>query len=251
MSASPANPVSEVSEHPPARTPFWRSIARVSRRKRNILVSFVIIAAVVTANWRYRITRPDYRFARGQAAIAKRDWKSSDVLATKLESTGYPDHAHLLRAEAFYARKEPELALQECNQIRDEGTIRLRAASLSGRCLLDMGVLAEANRVFSFVISEEQDNTDAHRGVATVAYDLVHVNRAIHPLEQVFRLDPADARPHRLLGEILRDSDDTLNAVNEFQEALRLGAGLSSTARAEIQFEIAEGQIQLRRFGEA
>jgi predicted Zn-dependent protease len=54
-----------------------------------------------------------------------------------------------------------------------------------------------------------------------------------------------------MLGEIYRDSDDTLNSVAEFREALRLRAGLSDEATAEVRFEIAEGLVQVRRFDEA
>ena len=146
--------------------------------------------------------------------------------------------------------KQFDEAIGECNQIHDQGSIRLRAATVTGKSQLELGNLAEANRVFSFVVDHQPDNADAHRGLAAVAYEMGHLNRAIGQLEQVVRLDPNDARPHRLLGECYRNSGDTEHALVEYRESLRIGNGLSDTARGEIRFELCEALLLLYRYDE-
>jgi tetratricopeptide (TPR) repeat protein len=210
-----------------------------------------VVVVLAAAGWRYRITRPEHRFVLGHQAVEAGDFKAAEQYAARLEATGQADRAHLLRAESLYARKNTEAALRECNQIKDEGAIRHRAAAVAGRCLLDLGALAEAERVFLFVLSEEADHVDAHRGLAAISYEMGQWNRAIAHLEQVIRLDPGDARPHRLLGEILRDSSDMQGAITEYREALRLGTGLSDAARDQSRFELCEALVELARFEEA
>jgi tetratricopeptide (TPR) repeat protein len=208
----------------------------------------LVLLAVALCGWRYRVTRADYRLGRGQEAVREGDWKEAEQLAHRLEATGHPDHAHLLRGELHFARKQPELALAEMNQIRDEGSIRLRAAVLTGRCLLDLGANNEAERVFFFVINQDPDNLDAHRGLAAIGHDLAQTNRVIYHLKEVMRLDPADARPHRMLAEV---TDELEVTIAEYREALRLRNGLSDTALEEVWFSLAEALIRDTNFADA
>lgn len=244
-------PVSKTNEAPSGGQISFRRRIRGHFTYTRLAIGLFLVIAITVGAWRYRITRPDYRLARGQEAVANRQWKSAEHLADRLQATGHFDHEHLLRAELCFARKQYELALKECNQIRGEGAIRLRAAALSGRCLLELGAPIEAERVFLFVLSEDRDSTDAHRGLAIIAYDLGHMNRATAHLEQVIRLDPTDARPHRLMAEILRSTEDTQNAVGEYREALRIGTGLSAEARDEVWFGLVEALVVLNRFADS
>lgn len=247
----PASPLTDASPAPPAAPPRgWASARRLVTRRRVVLAALVL-AVLAAAGWRYRITRPDYRLARGHEAVEAGDFKAAEQYAGRLEAAGQADRAHLLRAESLYARRDPEGALRECNQIKDEGDLRLRAAALSGRCLLDLGALSEAERVFLFVLDHQPDHVDAHRGLAAITYEMGQWNRSIAHLEQVARLDPADARPHRLLAEILRDSANMEGAVTEYREALRLGTGLSDVAAEQSRFELCSALIEMARFDEA
>ena len=184
----------------------WGLISR-----RQIAIAILVVIALAAIGWRIRITRPDYRLARGEEAIADSDWKSADRLANRLAASGRPNRL-IFCGPSCSSRKQFDEAIGECNQIHDEGSIRLRAATLTGKSQLELGNLAEANRVFSFVVDHQTDNADAHRGLAAVAYEMGHLNRAIAQLELVVRLDPGDARPHRVLGECYRNSGDTEHA---------------------------------------
>lgn len=221
------------------------------RRWRWIVISALLVAAATGGVWRYRVSRPEYRFDRGLQAVARRDWHTADELADRLSATGHPDEAHILRAESLFARKDSAGALDECNRVRpDGGSLHLRAAVLSGKCLLDLAEPTEAVRVFAFVVSREPDNVDAHRGWAAAAYDLGQTSQAIAELRQVARLDPADYRPHRLAGDIHRDAGDWNRAEAEYREAVRLGGGPPSV-RAQVRADLARTLVEAAKFSEA
>jgi tetratricopeptide (TPR) repeat protein len=201
--------------------------------------------------WRHHVTRPNYRVEQSLSAIKRGDWASAEVYAKRLESSGHFDLAHLVRAEVYFARKQFDLAILECNKIRDEGEIRVRAATVSGKSLLELGALAEANRVFLFVLSQDPDSVDGHRGLAAIAFELGQSSRALLHINHVIRLDPTDARPHRLKGEVLDSIGDRENAVVEYREALRLRNGLSDLAIEQVRFDLAEGLVRQSQYSEA
>jgi tetratricopeptide (TPR) repeat protein len=218
---------------------------------RKLLVIAVIIAAVLaTGWWRYRVTRPGHRFERGLAAVRDRDWRTAECLAARLGDSGHADLAHVLLAESAYARKDPEAALRECNLVAaDGGPAHLRSALLSGKCLLDLGEPAEAQRAFAFVVREQADNADAHRGLAAAAYDLGQMGEALAHIDEVIRLDPSDYRPYRLKGNIFRDLGDQDQAGSAYGEALRRNA--PTAVRQDIQLDLAEVLVQQAQFARA
>lgn len=249
--ATTANPSGPTPSSRPrrARQP-WSAITG-SKSRRRLLFSILIITVAAAAGWRYRVTRPDYRFARGEAAVGDRDWDTADQMADRLEASGHRDEAYWLRAQRYYGCKRAESALTECLRIRPEGPFRHRAAVLAGKCLLELRALGEADSVFAQVLVDEPDNADAHRGMAAIAYELGQYARAVPHLEVVVRLDPTDARPHRLLGEIYRDAANTPRSLAEFQEAFRLRTGLSDAALEQVRFEVADALVRLARYDEA
>jgi len=225
--------------------------ARSTRRRwpRWAVIALLVLMAATAGWWRYRVTRPDYRLARGEEAIRTNDWEQVNTIIDTLEATGRTDEAHLLRGKAYYARKRPDLALAEFDAIRDPSPRYLTAATQAGRCLLDLGALKEAAQVFSLVIEQQPDNVDANRGLAAVAYDLGQLNTAIDHLEVVARLDPGDGRPHRLIGLIYKDMGQHEKAEAAYREALL--RGLPSPVDGEVQKELAESLVALHRFADA
>jgi predicted Zn-dependent protease len=209
----------------------------------------LVTSAVAAWQW-HRRTRPDYLLARGLEGVERRDWLAADGLADRLAVAGHADHAHLLRAELAFARKQPADALAESNQIRDEA-LQLRAALVNGKSLLELGAARQAAEVFSYLVDREPYNADAHRGVATAAYQLGQLGRAVDHLNQVIRLDPGDARPHLMLAEIHEERGKMGPAVEEYREALRLGTGLSDKARDEVRFFLAHGLVEVEQFDQA
>jgi tetratricopeptide (TPR) repeat protein len=203
--------------------------------------------------WWYRTTRPEYLLRQGQEALRGGDLARAHELADRLGAGGAADHAHLLRGEVFFREAGPYLdtpeehaalpllkrAVREFNQIRDQGTIRLEAAALSGQCILYAKNPAEAARVFRFVLGQKPDHLDAHRGLAAVYYDQGAGSLAVRHLEEVARLDPQDGRAHRLMGLIYKErASQNDKAIPCYREALR--RHLSASAAEEVREELAE-----------
>jgi tetratricopeptide (TPR) repeat protein len=227
------------------------------------VVSVVLAAALGLAGWNYyRTTRPDYRLRAGREALRRGDLTRGRELAVQLETSGHPDPAHFLRAEALYrqARAYVEAedlpsatpllreALDELDQIRDEGELRVESEAVAGQCQLYLQNLRAAEAAFLFVLARRPDHVDAHRGLAALYYDLGALARAVGHLERVAELDSADSRPHRLMGLIFKDLDQRNRAIDCYQEALR--RGLRGERTGEARLELAEVLVKQARYAE-
>lgn len=234
-------PPDEFVQPPPA--------APSGRRRLAAAVALLAVVVAAAAGGRYRVTRPDYRLARGELAVRAGDARSAGGYADRLEASGHADHAHLLRGEALLAFDSPALALAEFNLIDPDSPLRLKAANLSGRCLLDLGETREALRVYQFVVAQRPDDADGHRGLAAVAYDLGQLGEAVGHLRRVAELDAADARPHRLVGLIYKDMAQDDAAEVAYREALR--RGLPAEAEGDVRLELAEVLARQTKFADA
>lgn len=235
------------------------------RRRGLLLAGLVILLALsasVAGRW-YRSTRPEYRLEQGREALRRGDWEQAERQVLVLDADGAHDHALLLRAEIHFEHARPYLdagqpqsaviwlrrALETCNQIRDRGAVHLDAAALSGKCLLFLGELAQAERAFVFVLHERPDHADAHRSLAAIYYDQGALARALQHLEELARLEPQDGRPLLMMGDIHKRLDRDGQAIGCFQEALRrtLSPAFADTARGEL----AECLLKQSRYAEA
>jgi tetratricopeptide (TPR) repeat protein len=210
----------------------------------------LVLLVLGAGYWRYRITRPAYRLAQGTEAVKARDWDTVERYATQLEAGTHSDHANLLRGEMLLARSRYAESLASFNRIRDEGQLRLRAAVGSGKCLLELRQMREAFRVFSFVLEQEPNHIDGHRGLAAAAYDLGQLSLAGNHLHKVAELDTTDARPHRLIGLIHKDLSHLPEAVEAYREALRRNS-LPPAVQGEVRIELANVLLQQGQFADA
>jgi len=204
--------------------------------RRRISLSLLIISLLVAGAWRYRITRPEYRFARAEDAIRVGDLETARQYADRLEASGHPDHASLLRGEVLLKSGAADRAIVLLSRVRAEGPFRRQAAVLTGQCLLALGAPREADQVFRSVIAEHPDEVDAHRGLAVIAYDLGQLDEAAEHLRYVAELDPTDARPHRLIGLIYKDMGQYAASEEAYREALR--RGLTPKVEEEVRVEL-------------
>jgi tetratricopeptide (TPR) repeat protein len=193
---------------------------------RKPLLAFGLLATAVAllggaGAWWHHTSRPEYLLRQGQAALRRGDTDVADRLAARLEGSGHADHARLLLGEVYLRLKRPARALQEFNQIQDQGALRLEAAACSGECLRQLNNPGEAARCFVFVLAEQPDHVECHRGLAVIYYDQGAMGHALEHLRAVARLDPGDARPRWLMGQVYKDQSRPAEAVASYEEALK------------------------------
>jgi predicted Zn-dependent protease len=222
-----------------------------SRRARRGWFVFTLIAvAAAVGGWRwYQVTGPEYRFARGEEALRAKDWSAATHIIDQLEAAGATNHAAVLRGEYFLATGRPDLALSAYNQVTVDGPLRLQAAAGSGRSLIELGNLAEAHRVLSYVLDANPDHLEARRGMAALAYDLGQLPDAVGHLQEVARLAPTDPRPHRLIGLIDRDLNLLEEAEAAYREALRREP--EEPTRGEVVVELADTLNRAKKYSDA
>lgn len=214
-------------------------------RKLLLALAWIIPAAAVAGGvvvWRHHVSQPDYLLREGERALHERDPDAAARLVDQLESTGHTDHACLLRGELHLYRNRFVPALLEFNKIRDQGSLRREAAAYSGQCLMQLRNPLEAMRCFEFVLSEQPDQVECHRGLAVIYYDQGAMERALEHLQAVARLAPEDGRPHRLMGLIHKDMGQLALATESYREALK--RLLPGDAYRDVQNELAETLVR-------
>lgn len=229
--------------------PQFRFTGLLRTRRFVILAGLVFLLVGTAAGWWYRTTRPDYLFARGREALQREDWDRVDTCADRLEASGQTDRALFLRGSRLVRQGRQAEALRLLNRIRDKGDLRVEAASVSGRCLLELKALPEASRIFLWVLEQDEDNVDAHRGLAAIAYDLGNLTTALTHLEHVARLDDRDGRSYRLMAMIYGFMGQDDKAEEHYREAL--SRDLSHDFRRAVQLELAECLLRKTRYTEA
>jgi tetratricopeptide (TPR) repeat protein len=211
--------------------------------------------------WYYHPTA-EYRFRRAQQALRQNNKGRAEDIASWLDTQGQKDRAILLRGEILllqgqsYARIGDSRAqvclsgaVDKLSQIRDQGLLRREATILIGKCLLDLNRTSEAEQAFAFVLAEDADQVEAHRGLAAIYYDQGALGKAVTHLQRVAVLDPLDGRPHRLMGLIFKEMEQYPQALAAYQEALE--RDLHGQSPATTRKELAETLVKLTRPADA
>lgn len=200
--------------------------------------------------WAYHTTRPEYRFRAGQKALLQGNFAKADQWADRLEASGYPDHAHLLRGQGHLRQRQLNLAVLEYNQISHENEEVLAEASLIyGLGFLSVGRAVEAEKFLLYVASVRPDNVDARRGLATLYFDRGAMNQAITHIVKWSELDPRNGRPERFLGVIYEGMAADTPAVEHYRAALSLE--LPPRDRKKAGVELAQLLVKRSEFAEA
>jgi tetratricopeptide (TPR) repeat protein len=118
---------------------------------------------------------------------------------------------------------------------------------LAGRCLILLKNPHDAERALLFAVSRNPDLADAHRWLAVIYYDMGDLRRAVPHLREVARLDPADGRPHRLIGMIFKDMEQPDDAITAYEESLRR----NPHPKDEVAVREELGEALLKQYREA
>ena len=137
----------------------------------------------------------------------------------------------------------------DVNDAAEDGADRALCLALMGRALYQNGQLAEAVRLLGQSLSEDPDESEAHRGLAVAWYELGVMPRAMQHLDRVAQLRPRDGGPHRLMGLILLQQGDLDGAITAYQESLRRDP--KQPAAAEIRLDLARCLFKRQKYAEA
>jgi tetratricopeptide (TPR) repeat protein len=196
--------------------------------------------------WWQHTSTAEYRLCEGQRALERGDDATAERYLLLLEADGRRDQAHLLRGEIFVREEQYARALAECNQIRDHGELRVQAAVVSGRCLLELEQPRKAVEAFRFVLQQRPDHLVSHRGLAQAYYNQGRLILAIRHCHDWARLDPADGRPLRLEALIHTELANKDEAVVCYRGALQ--RQLSDRVREEVRLELSDILVQQHQY---
>jgi tetratricopeptide (TPR) repeat protein len=220
------------------------------------LSSVCLLAAAAAGMWYWQCSQPEYRLRRAQAAMRAGDYAAAEASAAALEADGCRDESLLLRAESLLLRAEAQnhseelaVALTLLNRVPAESDRAIEAATLSGRCLLRVGNLVDAERTFAYVLSLDAECVAAHRGLMAVYYDLGALSAARHHAKEWAKRAPRDGRPHRFIALMHKDLGHYQEAIAPYRAALE--RELTDQARAEASLELAQCLIRGGQFAEA
>ena len=212
-----------------------------------VLAGVLVAAAGVAGGAYWHSQRPSQRMARALAALEAKRWDDVERELAGLEgAAGYETQQHFLRGALLLHAGKVYPALKEFGHAVSDPELGVPALVLSAEALYLAGDLRSAIRVALRAVEADADAVDAHRWLASAYYDLGLTDVAASHLLRVAELDPADPRPHRLLGLIGKDFERYGPAVESYRESLRRSA--TQPDREEILLELAECEIKLRQY---
>jgi tetratricopeptide (TPR) repeat protein len=220
------------------------NMTRAKKAKVTILV-FVVVASLggAVGYQRYRVSRPAYRLRHGQEALLRGDPVEARNAADLLAAAGCADEAHLLRGQTHLHQGLLNEAIIEYNQINhDREDVLVEASRIYGLGLLSARRPIEAEKLLRYVLYVRPDDIDAHRGLATIAYDRGAMSEALVFLERWAELDDQDGLSHRFMGVIYKDLEHKSQAEEQYRLALE--RRLSRRIAAQVAVELAEVLIK-------
>jgi tetratricopeptide (TPR) repeat protein len=133
-------------------------------------------------------------------------------------------------------------ALAELAKIQDDGSIGVEGTVLAAECLFWLDEKRLAAEGLLSLVKHHPDNVVAHRLLSAIYIDLNSPGTAIKHLREWARLDPAEGRPYRWIGQFLRDNNQQGEAIQAYQEALK--RDLNPDMQADAIKELAEIYLQ-------
>jgi tetratricopeptide (TPR) repeat protein len=246
--------VSAQEQQPPGSTPAVSfstppGTPGPPRRRRSssqIVAGVLVVVAAIVGGWWWRhSTKPETRLRRGQEAVRSRDFVRAEQYAELLKDAGDEDRFHLLMGEIELRQNRWSAALGHFGQVKEDGPLHVESDVLTAHCAISLRQPRLAAELLLRVLSERPDHADALRYLASIYFDQGDLGRAVGYLEQVERLDPADARTPRLRGLIHRDREEFEEAVAAYRESLRRNPRPAD--EAELKVELAECLMKLRK----
>ncbi len=210
----------------------------------------VPVAMLAGISWHVHRSAPVWTFCRGMEAFAGNDLEGVGLAAEALRGVeGYEPHVRLLEGIVLLRGGRLVEAITAFGAAKDHPDIAALAYALSGEALYKARRLRDADRILTTAVELDPSQTDAHRWLAALYYDVGAMGHALEQLKIVAEQAPADPRPNRARGLIDKDFERYDEAIGEFRESLRRDP--DQAGKQEILAEMAECLVKLRRYREA
>jgi tetratricopeptide (TPR) repeat protein len=195
-------------------------------------------------------TAPARHFQAAREALVRNELDQVVVAAEALANVpGVEPHQRLLAGMMLLRTGRPIEAIIEFGYAREHPDTRVLAYTLSGEALYRTRQFRDAQRILTIALQLDPSQTDAHRWLAALSYDIGAMNHAIGHLDVVAQQDPKDPRPHRLMGLIHKDFEEYQKAIAAYRESLRRNPNHAD--KDAVLFELAECQFKQQQPAEA
>lgn len=216
------------------------------------LLALVWLSAAVgwARVWYLERTAADRLFQAGKEAFARGDLGAVRTAAEALRSEKHcGPRARLLEGMLLLRSGRLFEAIETFGYAKDDPETQALAYALSGESLYRARQFRDAEKILSAAVQLDPSQTDAHRWLAALYYDIGAMGRALEQLAIVAEQAPEDPRPHRLRGLIRKDFEQYDKATAEYRESLRRDP--NQPDRQEVLVELAESLLRQGRDEEA
>lgn len=223
---------------------------RACRRLTVLALGFVLSSVVIWEVVRRQGQAPDRMFAVALVALKQNDLTTVDrCLQALRHHSGYQSHCRLLSGAVLLGHNQPEAALREFLGLDPRGEIREPALRLTGECLYRLERAAEAEGLFRRLVVESPSNTEAYRWLFRLYHERGALNDALEVLEVWRRVSPKDFWPYRLIAGYHLDFNEFPEAIEFYEEALRLNP--PPEERQRIQEELGQALVEVKDYQRA
>jgi tetratricopeptide (TPR) repeat protein len=152
----------------------------------------------------------------------------------------------LLQGRLFLDAQKLSAARQTFGEAVGNSTYASMAQFWLGATTYAMGDTQQAEQYWLQALEGLPNDPSVHRSLAVLYYDRGAIDRAVHHLQNVAKLDPKDARPLRLLGLIHKDYERYAEAADYYRQAL--ARGLVAQTREQVHVELVECLLKTREY---
>lgn len=209
----------------------------------------MLLGGAIVGYWHVLHSQPASRFE--SAWLSLRAGRLKEVREQLEHLGGHADfqvHRQILRAGLLCHAGRADAALQQLTTKSNDEALLSKILQLRGECLYMLGEYLDARAVFLMLAELKPNDPDPHRALAAVYFDLGYLTPSTEELRTAIKLDPTDARAHRMLGRIELEADHHQQAIEHYRVALEK---LAAPDRDEVIVEMATAQVRLQQFQRA
>jgi len=217
--------------------------------KQLLFCAFATAALIAVFLW-WSEQRLSRAFQAGLVAVENKNLEGITAALDELQGhSQFESHCHLLRGMSHWQKGEVQQALSELGSAIGHPDTTSRALVCSGRIFMEGGDHTNAVRMLTGALEADPQFVEAHRYLVATYYDVGAMEHVLQHIDKVIELAPADMRPWRMRGLILKDFERFDEAVPAYEGALQRSP--APHVEREIRSELAESLLQLRKFDEA